>query len=259
MNSRITICMPPFELIFFFFIIAILYSSVGFGGGSSYLAILALYGVDYRVLRLIALMCNIVVVSGGSYIFWKNGFVRWKKILPLLVLSVPLAFLGGRIQLSESIFFIILGLVLTAAGLMVFFHRQEKREDDLGMEESNTIVNASLGGSIGFVSGLVGIGGGIFLAPILHLMRWDTAKFISAACGIFILVNSMAGVAGQLSINYKSLDITYVSYLIVAVLIGGQIGSRLGAGRLEDKHIRRWTAVLVIFVGLRLLYKYLLA
>lgn len=250
--------MPDYELMFFFFVIAILYSSVGFGGGSSYLAILALYGIDYKVLRLIALLCNVVVVSGGTYIFWKKGFVQWKKLFPLIVLSIPLAFLGGRIQLSESIFFIVLGIVLTSAGLMVFFYNPVKNIEATVSADNNDIVNASLGGSIGFVSGLVGIGGGIFLAPLLHLMRWDAAKYISAACSVFILVNSIAGIAGQFSTEQNDLDFKFIAYLIAAVFIGGQIGSRLGAGRLSDLQIRKWTAVLVIFVGIRLLYKYIL-
>lgn len=250
--------MPPIELIFFFFLIAIMYSSVGFGGGSSYLAILALYGIDYKMLRLVALLCNIVVVSGGTYIFCKKGYVRWKKLIPLIALSIPLAFLGGRIQLSESIFFIILGLVLTAAGLMVFFFKPNKETTKISTE-SNAILNGSLGGGIGFVSGLVGIGGGIFLSPILHLLRWDKAKSISAACSVFILVNSLSGVAGQLSKGLKGFDFAYMTYLVAAVFLGGQIGSRIGAGRLSDTQIRRWTAVLVIFVGIRLLFKYTLS
>jgi len=250
--------MPPYELIFLFFIIAILYASVGFGGGSSYLAILALYGIDYKVLRLVALLCNIVVVSGGSYIFWKKGFVNFKKLLPLVALSIPMAFIGGRVELPESFFFIILGVVLTIAGLMVFFFKLDKNEDQEIPIDNNAIINASLGGSIGFVSGLVGIGGGIFLSPLLHLMQWDAVKRISAACSVFILFNSIAGIAGQLSITTNGLDIKFISYLLVAVFLGGQIGSRLGAGRLSDVQIRKWTAILVIFVGLRLLYKYLL-
>jgi len=250
--------MPPIELMFFFFLIAIVYASVGFGGGSSYLALLALYGIDYKVLRLIALLCNIVVVSGGAYIFWKKGYVLWKKLIPLIVLSIPLAFLGGRVQLSESIFFIILGLVLSIAGLMMLFFKQDTGDVLAEPIDNNVIINGSLGGAIGFVSGLVGIGGGIFLSPLLHLMRWDSAKFISAACSIFILVNSVAGVAGQLSLNRNGADLTYICYMLGAVFLGGQLGSRLGAGKLSDKQIRRWTAILVISVGIRLLYKYTL-
>ncbi len=248
--------MPPIELIFFFFLIAILYSAVGFGGGSSYLAILALYGIDYKLLRLVALICNIVVVTGGSYIFWKKGFVPWKKIIPLIILSVPLAFLGGSIQLSESIFFIILGMVLTIAGLTVFFIKSRVDDGHVDSIETNAIVNGSMGGSIGFISGLVGIGGGIFLSPLLHLMQWDRAKIISASCSVFILVNSMAGVAGQLTADASGLDYKFIGYLAAAVFLGGQIGSRLGAVRLSNNQIRKWTAILVVFVGLRLLYKY---
>lgn len=246
----------PYELLLFFFLIAMLYASVGFGGGSSYLALLSLYSFEYQFLKLTALLCNIVVVSGGVYIFYKKGFIKWKKIIPLVIVSVPLAFLGGKMRLEESTFFVLLGLTLCISGLMVFIVPKKPITEQESSDSSN-ITSASIGGGIGFLSGLVGIGGGIFLAPVLHLMRWETPKIIAATASFFILVNSLAGISGQLSNGYTIPYLQLLYSLMIAVFLGGQIGSRLGAGIFSPNLVRRLTAVLIMFVGLRLLFKYI--
>lgn len=248
--------MPHPEIVFFFFLIAVLYSSVGFGGGSSYLALLALYGFDYEMLRLTALLCNITVVVGGTYIFYIKGFLNIKKALPLIILSIPLAFLGGRILLEESSFFVLLGFTLTFAGLLIFIRRKEiKEKSEIG--ENHLWMNGGIGGGIGLLSGLVGIGGGIFLSPVLHLMKWDRSKAIAATCSAFILVNSIAGILGQVSRGLPDLNWKIIAALVAAVFIGGQLGSRLGAIRFSPIVVRRMTAVLIVFVGVRILWKYL--
>jgi len=247
--------MPHWEIALFFFTIAILYSSVGFGGGSSYLAILALYGLDYRLLRFTALLCNIIVVSGGVYIFYKNGHVQIKKILPLVFLSVPFAFLGGSLKIQESTFFIILGFALIVAALLMLFQNTNLNSVK-NATKNYLLTNSVLGGSIGFLSGLVGIGGGIFLAPILHLIKWDQTKVIAATASFFILVNSIAGLSGQLTAGVGNIDWQMIGILVVAVFLGGQIGSHLGAIKFNPLVVRRMTAVLVLFVGGRILWKY---
>ena len=246
-----------YEIILFFFLIAILYSSVGFGGGSSYLAILALYSFEYQMIRLCALLCNVVVVSTGCYIFYREGHFNFRKMLPLVLISVPLAFLGGRLRMEENTFFVLLGLTLLLAGILLLF-TSGKNPNPLKSKNSNPAINGTLGGGIGFLSGMVGIGGGIFLSPVLNLMRWDKAKTIAATASLYILVNSISGILGQLSRGIPMLNWTLIIILVIAVFIGGQIGSRLGAKRFSQLAVRRATAALVLFVAVRILYKYML-
>jgi len=232
------------------------YSSVGFGGGSSYLALMAIFGVDFQVLKVIALLCNIIVVSGGVFWFWKRGFLDWKKVLPLTLLSIPLAYLGGSIQLTERIFFLIAGAALTIAGILVMVQKPAVDKAESTYVNSAS-ANMGVGGGIGFLSGLIGIGGGIFLSPFLHIIRWDKAKVIAATASFFILVNSLAGLAGQASNGVAIQDWKPVLFLLMAVLLGGQIGSRWGSGKLSPQKVRLVTAVLVLFVGIRIFIKYL--
>jgi len=247
--------MIGYEISLYFFLIAMIYSSVGFGGGSSYLALMALFGIDFQFLKIIALLCNITVVSGGVYWFWKRGYLNWKKVLPLTILSVPLAFIGGSIQLEERIFFLIAGVALTVAGILVLIQKPllEKARQ---INSDSLPLNSAVGGGIGFLSGLIGIGGGIFLSPFLNLIRWDKVKVIAATASFFILVNSLAGLAGQFSKGVLVQDWKPVLILILAVLIGGQIGSRWGSGKLSPDRVRMLTAVLVLFVGIRIFIKY---
>lgn len=232
-----------------FGLIAFLYSSAGFGGGSSYLAVLTLFAVPFIETRFIALCCNVVVVLGSAIVFYRAGLIKWKKILPLVILSVPMAWLGGRIELDRHTFLILLGISLTIAGpAMILRGRNTKRN-----LKTSIAGNAIIGGGIGFLSGLVGIGGGIFLAPLLHLSRWDKPKVIAATASIFILLNSLAGLWGQSLNNQFSVDPTLLVSAIVAVIIGGQLGVRLSVRKLQAKHLRWVTAVLVTYVGIRIL------
>ena len=250
--------MPHLEILFFFFVIAIIYASVGFGGGSSYLAILALYALPFKEMRLIALVCNIIVVTGGAIIFLRNKQVNWNKILPLALISVPMAFLGATIKLSEDAFFVILGCSLIIASILLWIKTRRKTEEEIiASHESGYIKDGMLGGVIGFLSGMVGIGGGIFLSPLLNLIKWDTAKKIAATASIFILVNSIAGIAGQLTTLQSDLNYTRIILLCVAVFLGGQIGSRMGAVKFDPLVIKRLTAILVFVAGIEVLIKHL--
>ena len=249
-----------YELIFFFFAIAFLYSSVGFGGGSSYLAILSLYGFEYRLLRTIALVCNLIVVSGGTYLFAKQGHINWKKTLPLVLVSVPLAFIGARIPFKENVFFILLGSTLIIAGIIMLLEdylRKKSIQDASEGKKAMPIVNGAIGGGIGLLAGSVGIGGGIFLSPLLHIMHWDKAKTIAGTASFFILINSTSGLAGQLSQGNLTFDFKMILYLGLSVLVGGQLGSRLSVFKLSQKKVKILTALLVLFAGGRLLLKYL--
>ena len=249
--------MPHPEILFFFFAIAFIYASVGFGGGSSYLAILALYALPFKEMRLIALICNIIVVTGGTIIFIKNKQVNWKKILPLTLLSVPMAFLGATIKLSQDTFFIILGCSLIVAAVLLWIRTRKIISEDLNTAQPNTYLkDGLLGGSIGLLSGMVGIGGGIFLSPLLNLIKWDTPKKIAATASIFILVNSIAGIAGQLTNLQGDFNIIRILLLCIAVFLGGQLGSRMGAIRFNPVVIRRMTAILVFAAGVEVLFKH---
>ena len=246
------------EILLFFFVIAFIYSSVGFGGGSSYLAILALYDLPFKEIKLIALICNIIVVTGGTIIFIKSRQVNWSKIIPLALVSVPMAFLGATIKLSQDSFFVILGCSLIVAAILLWLKtRRGDVENVMTPGNYSYIRDGFLGGSIGFLSGMVGIGGGIFLSPLLNLIKWDTAKKIAATASVFILVNSVAGIAGQLTTLQADLNYTRIILLCVAVFLGGQLGSRMGAIKFNPLVIRRLTAALVFVAGVEVLIKHL--
>ena len=235
---------------------ALLYASVGFGGGSTYTALLVLVGVNYLAIPVISLACNIIVVSAGAFNYVRAGHVKWQRVWPFIVLSVPLAWLGGRISVPEAVFVGLLSVALFFAGLMLL---PQGGAIDLTQEENSTVKNALIGGGLGLLSGLVGIGGGIFLAPVLHHINWGRPREIAALCSLFILVNSSAGLAGQMlklgAMNRLDMALPYW-WLLPAVLVGGLIGNHLSLRLLSEHLIRRITALLVLFVALRLAWKF---
>ena len=247
--------MQHWELLLFFFTIAFIYASVGFGGGSSYLAVLALYALPVPEMRLTALVCNIIVVTGGAIIYIRNKQVNWEKIIPLTLVSVPMAFFGARLKLDVDTFFIVLGCSLLTASFLLWI--KAKGNKQLVFDKADYLRDGVLGGSIGFLSGMVGIGGGIFLSPLLNLIRWDEPKKIAATASFFILVNSISGIAGQLSSEQAGVNYRYTGLLCLAVFIGGQLGSRMGAVKFDQVIIRRVTAVLVFVAGTEVLIKHL--
>ncbi|TMM53894.1 sulfite exporter TauE/SafE family protein [Maribacter algarum] len=236
-----------------FLVIATLYSSVGFGGGSSYLALLALVFVSFFAIRSTALICNLVVVSGSSYLYWKKGHLDFKKFLPFIVTSIPLAFLGARFRLSENTFFIILGAALIISALALIYQTTKGKNSEEVNPNYPPYVTYFLGAGIGLLSGLVGIGGGIFLAPILNHMKWDKSIKIAALASFFILVNSISGIGGLLTKGTFEFPWIEGISLVVAVFIGGQIGIRLSLGKLTGNGIKVVTAILVLLVGIRVL------
>ena len=248
--------MAHWEIFVFFFIIAIIYASVGFGGGSSYIAILALYGLPFKEIRLIALCCNIIVVVGGVALYIMHGYVNWKKILPLICISIPCAFAGAMVKLSETNFYLVLSVVLIISAILLWI-MTIKKHVEIRQAKDLPIINGSIGGAVGFISGLAGIGGGIFLSPLLHILRWDAAKRIAATASVFILVNSLAGLAGQFSQLHGEIEWKLLICLSIAVFLGGQLGSRLGTFKFNAVMITRLTAILVFIAGVEILIKHL--
>jgi uncharacterized protein len=246
-------------LIVAFFAAALLYASVGFGGGSTYTALLTLVGTDYRVLPAISLVCNVVVVTGGSIRYVRAGEVKWRRVIPLVAFSAPLAWLGGLTPITQSAFTLVLAISLLAAGLLLLL-QQEGKTIELQFRERSGAIDIFAGGASGYLAGLVGIGGGIFLAPILHLTRWGSSREIAGTASLFILVNSLAGLAGQaMKLNAGGGMTSLMPYwpLALAVLIGGQIGSFASLKLLSQSHVRRATGLLILFVAGQLFWKIL--
>lgn len=240
---------PEFYLLPIFFCIALFYAAAGFGGGSSYLAVLSLFSFEFTIIRILALLCNITVVTGSVALFLKEKFYDFRKILPLVLLSVPFAFVGGLLRIDEQLFFFLLGITLLLAALLMIVSKQKT------VREYPQFVNNLIGSGIGFLSGLVGIGGGIFLSPLLYLSKWGKPKQIAACTTLFIFVNSIAGLAGQIITNGFQIEWKFALLLMLSVFLGGQIGARLTVYRLSPVVLRRVTALLILIVGLRLLYK----
>jgi uncharacterized membrane protein YfcA len=241
-----------------FFLIAVLYSSVGFGGGSSYLALLALCIPDFLQIKTAALLCNLVVVSTGSYLYWKEGLFDKKRFFPLALCSVPAAFLGATIHLTQKSFFIFLGFVLALSGILLITQLFIKGAERPVVPNNSWAINIGLGSSTGFLSGLVGIGGGILLSPILNLLKWDDAKKIAALASFFILVNSIAGLAGQVVSGNFHVQFPLMLILLLAVFLGGQLGTRLSLRLLKPELVRGLTGILVSYIGVKLVLKYTL-
>ena len=240
-----------------FLVTAVLYSSVGFGGGSTYLALLLIWSVPYFVFPVIALSCNIIVVSGNCFNYIRTGNLNLKLLIPYLIGSIPLAFIGGSLPIEKRLFEILLFLVLTAAGTLLLFNFKSYDNKKENYKKIPTVVSILIGGALGFVSGVVGIGGGIFLSPILFLIRAGKPKHIITMASLFILINSITGTIGQLTKNEVLSEIPNYWYLLGAVLIGGQLGNFLNLKVLPARILALVTALLVIFVALRIGFKIL--
>jgi len=240
-----------------FLVTAILYSSVGFGGGSTYLALLLIWGIPYTIFPVIALTCNVIVVSGNCFNYIRAGNINLKLLIPYLIGSVPLAYIGGSLSIEKELFEILLFLVLSSAGILLLFNFKSYDDKKESYKEINSLVSISIGGVLGFISGIVGIGGGIFLSPILFLIRAGRPKHIVTTASIFILINSISGAIGQLTKNDVLVEIQNYWYLLLAVLIGGQIGNLLNLKILPTRILALITAALVLFVSLRMGIRFL--
>ena len=239
-------------LTIFFFITAILYSSIGFGGGSTYLALMLIWDIPFYIFPIIALICNIIVVTGNSINFLRTKNININLLTPYLIGSVPFAFFGASISIDKNLFEILLFFILLIAGIFLLLESKSFNKDNIVIRPVSKVISIFIGSIIGFLSGLVGIGGGIFLSPILFLIKAGYPKHITSAASIFILINSIFGVAGQLTKDIVLNEFLNYWPLFVAVLIGGQIGSFLNLRFLSNKMLALLTSLLVIFVATRM-------
>ena len=232
-----------------FLLMAVLYSAVGQGGGSGYLAAMALLGVSQEDFRLIALTLNVVVASIGLVKFTRAGYFDGKLLLPFILSSVPLAFLGGLLSLPAEVFQPLVGIVLLWAAVLLLWRLPVPE----GEEKGAPPLWASLtsGGGIGLLSGLIGIGGGIFLAPLLILRGWAGAKATAALSSGFILVNSLAALVAVFT-HSPTLP-AFLPVWMVVVALGGWLGAEIGAKRLSPKSLHRLLALVLIIAGARVI------
>ena len=238
-----------------FFITSILYSSVGFGGGSTYLAFLLIWGISYTIFPIIALSCNIIVVSGNCFNYIRSGNLNLKLLIPYLTGSIPLAFIGGSLPVDKQLFEILLFLVLLIAGIFLLLNFKSYDDNEENYRKIPFIISIFIGGILGFVSGVVGIGGGIFLSPILFLIRAARPKHIVTAASLFILINSASGIIGQLTKNSVLTEIQNYWPLLIVVLIGGQLGNFLNLKVFPTRILALVTSGLVLFVAIRIGFK----
>lgn len=240
-------------LIFFF--IALFYSAVGFGGGSSYLAILSLVLTDFYEIRSLALILNITVVSIGTAMYIRKHVFDFQKFWPFIAFSIPMAYLGAQMKLSQTTFFLILGASLIASGGFMILQNLLKHEEgkELGLAKRGAV-----GGLIGMLSGVAGIGGGIFLSPVLNLYGWATPRVIASLASVFIWANSISGLFGLYNAETLQLHSEVAIPVFIAVAFGGTMGAYLSNSKLNTSWIRLLTALLVIYVGAKIVLSYTL-
>ena len=238
-----------------FLVTAILYSSVGFGGGSTYLALLLIWGVPYFIFPVIALSCNIIVVSGNCFNYIRAGNLNLRLLIPYLIGSIPLAYIGGSLPIEKQLFKILLFFALLFAGTLLLFNFKSYDDKEESYRKVPIPFSILIGAVLGFISGVVGIGGGIFLSPILFLIRAGRPKHIVTAASLFILINSISGIIGQLTKNDVLAELPNYWYLLVVVLIGGQIGNFLNLKIFPTRILVMITALLVIFIAIRMGFK----
>ncbi|HJV67107.1 MAG TPA: sulfite exporter TauE/SafE family protein [Geomonas sp.] len=228
--------------------VAVLYSCVGHGGASGYIAVLALFSVAPEVFKPTALLLNILVASVAAFSFRRAGHFSWGLFWPFAATSIPFSFLGGYLSLPPHLYRPLVGLVLLASACRLLVHREP---EEGSLRRPPLVVSLLLGSVLGLFSGLTGVGGGIFLSPLLMLLRWGRAREVSGVAALFILVNSIAGLLGHVS----SLQLVpgFAPVLAVAALLGGVVGSFLGSSLLPVRRVVRVLSVVLTVAGFKML------
>lgn len=248
MDSATTLALVIALLIF---AVALLYSTVGHAGASGYLAVMALFGLTPLVMKPTALMLNILVAIIGTIRFWRAGFFSWRAFWPFAITSIPASFIGGSLTLPVPIYKSIVGVVLLYSAVRLFL--SATNADVKKARNVPVVLGLIIGAIIGLLSGLTGVGGGIFLSPVLLLMRWAKTRETSGVAVAFILVNSIAGLMGHVSsVQFLADDIIYWA---PAALLGGWIGTELGTRVLPVPNVRRWLSAVLVLAGAKLLWE----
>ncbi|NBN88016.1 MAG: sulfite exporter TauE/SafE family protein [Candidatus Fonsibacter lacus] len=235
-----------------FFLVAAIYASVGFAGGTSYLALLTIYDVEYLLIPIIALACNIIVASGNCFNYIRAGNLDIKFLTPYFLGSIPLAYIGGKFQITKDFFQILLFFCLTISSLLLLIQARQYKLTNQIIKKIPFFVAVLIGAIIGLVSGIVGIGGGIILSPILFNLKAAQPNKIVMAASLFILINSIAGFLGQIQKFNNISQLQPYLYLPLAVLLGGQLGNFLNIKILKSHILALLTSLLVLIVAVRL-------
>ena len=237
-----------FALALLIFAAAVLYSSVGHAGASGYIAVMTLCGLSTNFIRPTALVLNILVASIAAFQFWRAGHFSWRLFWPFALLCIPAAYLGGYLQLPTSIFKMLIGAVLLFSAARLFF-----RHNDPPNTTTPPVSGAvGIGAGLGFLAGLTGTGGGIFLTPLLLFCRWASIRRAAAVSALFILLNSGAGLVGYVSSGRPVPSFAWI--LAVAAVVAGAIGSQLGSRHFPVRIISGILATVLVLAGCKLLF-----
>ena len=231
------------------FIVGFLYASVGHGGASGYLALMAIFSITPDVMKPTALVLNLFVSLTSFIQFYRGRYFVWKIFIPLALASVPFAFIGGLIVIDATIYKKALGILLLIPIIRFLFFMNTNVTD---IKKSNAVLSLLIGGLIGFLSGLIGIGGGIILSPVLLLLKWTDQKQTAAISALFIFVNSLSGLAGQLT---KGIHFTANMYIYVIIAFaGGLCGAYFGALKFKQPVLKNLLAIVLMFAVYKLLF-----
>ncbi len=233
----------PYFIAALFFIVAFTYSSVGLGGGSSYTALMALLGVNTLAIPMISLTLNLFVTSVGSYNFIRNKHAKFNLIAPFFVSSIPMAYVGGALKLPKDIFYWVLWVSLLFVAARIYVWKDTTFKLNIS-QVGKTIISLLAGSALGLVAGIVGIGGGIYLVPLILILGLGTEKEAAACGAIFIWLNSLSGLIARF--QYNSIDLSNYIPLIIAVLVGGALGSFLGSTKYSPQTMQKTLGAVVI-------------